>query len=37
MKILYPTDLGITVETGGDGIDVIFPRQMMACVLTQDS
>jgi alpha-galactosidase len=37
MKILYPTDLGIRVETEGDGIDVVFPRKMMACVLTLDS
>jgi alpha-galactosidase len=37
MKILYPTDLGIRLETGEDGIDVIFPRTMMACVLTQES
>jgi alpha-galactosidase len=37
MKILYPTDLGIRLEMGEDGIDVIFPRKMMACVLTQES
>lgn len=37
MNILYPTDLGIRLEEGGDGIDVIFPREMMACVLTQES
>ena len=37
MKILYPTDLGIRLETKGDGISVIFPRRMMACVLAADS
>jgi alpha-galactosidase len=33
-KILYPTDLGIRTEPAGDGIDVVFPRTMMACILT---
>jgi alpha-galactosidase len=36
MKILYPSDLGIRLETEGDGISVIFPRKMMACILTLD-
>lgn len=35
-RILYPTDLGIRLETEGDGISVIFPRKMMACILTLD-
>jgi hypothetical protein len=34
MKILYPTDLEIRLETEGDGISAIFPRKMMACILT---
>jgi hypothetical protein len=37
MKILYPADLGIGVEAKGNGIDVVFPRKMMACILTLDS
>ena len=37
MKILYPADLGIQVETKGEGIDVVFPRRMMACLLTSGS
>jgi hypothetical protein len=36
MKILYPSDQGIRLETEGDGISVIFPRKMMACILTLD-
>jgi alpha-galactosidase len=37
MRILYPADLGIRVESEGHGIDVIFPRKMMACILTLDA
>jgi hypothetical protein len=37
MKVLYPTDLGIRLETEGDGISVVFPHKMMACILTLDS
>jgi alpha-galactosidase len=36
-KILYPTDLGIGIEPQGDGSDVIFPRELMACILTMES
>jgi hypothetical protein len=36
MRILYPTDLGIKVETEGTGISVIFPRKWMACILMQN-
>jgi alpha-galactosidase len=36
MRILYPVDLGIRLETGGEGLTVVFPREMMACVLTLD-
>jgi hypothetical protein len=36
MKILYPADLGIQIEAAGEGINVILPRKMMACILTQD-
>jgi len=34
MKVLYPTNLGISVEPEGDGIGIVFPRKMMACILT---
>jgi hypothetical protein len=34
MKILYPADLGIRAESEGDGVSLIFPRKMMACILT---
>jgi alpha-galactosidase len=34
MKILYPIDLGIRVEGVAEGLDVIFPRETMACILT---
>ena len=37
MKVLYPTDLGIRLETEGDGISVVFPHKMMACILTLGS
>jgi alpha-galactosidase len=37
LTILYPADLGIRLEAEGDGIAVIFPRKMMACILTLDS
>ncbi len=33
-RILYPADLGIRVEPQGNGCDVIFPRELMACILT---
>jgi alpha-galactosidase len=36
-RILYPTDLGIHVEQQGDGCDVIFPRELMACILTLET
>ncbi len=36
MRILYPADLGIQVEMKGDGMNVIFPRQMMACILMEN-
>jgi alpha-galactosidase len=35
MKVLYPIDLGIRVEAAGEGLDVTFPRETMACILTQ--
>ncbi len=34
MTILYPTDLEIRLEPAADGITVVFPRQLMACILT---
>ena len=34
MKILYPSTLGIEIQPEGDGLAVIFPREMMACILT---
>jgi alpha-galactosidase len=37
MKVLYPADLGIRTEAAGKGIDVIFPRKMMACIVTLGS
>jgi alpha-galactosidase len=36
MRILYPVDLGIRLEGEGTGIAVVFPRQMMACILALD-
>jgi alpha-galactosidase len=37
MKILYPTNLGIEVQSKGEGILVNFPREMMACLLSRKS
>jgi alpha-galactosidase len=37
MRILYPTDLGIRLESTGHGMNVVFPRPMMACILTEGS
>jgi hypothetical protein len=37
MKILFPSELGIRTEEAGNGIDVTFPRRMMACILTLES
>jgi len=34
MKVLYPIDLGVRVEATAEGLDVIFPRETMACILT---
>jgi alpha-galactosidase len=34
MKVLYPIDLGIRVDAVGEGLDVIFPRETMASILT---
>ena len=34
MGLLYPGELGIRLEPEGEGLTVIFPRKMMACILT---
>jgi alpha-galactosidase len=34
MKILYPAELGIQISTVGSGVDVMFPRKFMACILS---
>ena len=36
MRVLYPTDLGIRLEVVAGGLNVIFPRKMMACILSQE-
>jgi alpha-galactosidase len=35
LKILYPTNLGIEMQSQGEGINVNFPREMMACLLSR--
>jgi|CZKL01.1.fsa_nt_gi alpha-galactosidase len=37
MKILYPTNLGIQVQSGSDGLSINFPREMMACLLSRET
>ena len=37
MKILYPTNLGIELQPAGDGVNITFPRELMACVLTRQA
>jgi alpha-galactosidase len=37
MSILYPADLDIRVTAEGGGLTVIFPRTMMACILTGEA
>jgi hypothetical protein len=37
MTVLYPSNLGIQIEPEGEGLAVVFPREMMACILTADS
>jgi alpha-galactosidase len=37
LRILYPTSLGIQVESTGDGVNIIFPREMMACLLSRET
>jgi alpha-galactosidase len=36
MNILYPNDLGIQIDRDGDGISVVFPRKLMACILSSN-
>jgi alpha-galactosidase len=33
-KVLYPVDLGIQLQPADNAVTVIFPRRMMACILT---
>jgi hypothetical protein len=37
MRVLYPSGLGIALEAEGNGVTVVFPRPLMACVLTLSS
>jgi alpha-galactosidase len=33
LKLLYPQDAGIRIESQGDGLAIVFPRPLMACIL----
>ncbi len=36
LRILFPTDLGIRLQPDGDGVTIVFPRPLMACILTAE-
>jgi alpha-galactosidase len=37
LKLVYPSDLGIQVDTSVSALTVTFPRKYMACILSVDS